>query len=559
MGDWVGYVIYGCVGVAIIVYNIYRSEKKRKERFLKRLEEQWGNFSQREYAHEEYQCISYYAAQKEEGWMVDDITWNDLDMDRIFKAMNTTQSSIGSEVLYDMLRRPVFSQGILTERERLFCFMKEHPRERIRMQEIFSKIGKTREYAIADYISMLAQAEKTRNWIHYGAALLSVFAILSLFIDPVVGIMILSVAFGVSAYTYYREKAQVEPYLMSVAYMLRMMNAAQLLCKEKLVGLEEYQEKLREQNKKLASFQKNAGLVMSMKNSGSPLDVVMDYIRMFFHVDLIKFNHMISVLQNNLEECREMMAVIGLLEASIAVASFREALDYYCLPVLKEEREASVSLEGVYHPMIKTPVANSITAERGVLITGSNASGKSTFLKTVAINGILSQTIHTSVAKKYEAPFFRIYSSMALRDNLEGSESYYIVEIKALHRIMQAIEEEQVPVLAFVDEVLRGTNTVERIAASAHILQHLNKSHVLTFAATHDIELTYLLEQAYDNYHFTEEVKQGDIFFSYKLFQGRAQSRNAIKLLGVMGYEKEVVEGAENCANRFLEQGIWQL
>lgn len=554
-----GYLIYGCVGVAIIVYNIYRAEKKRKARFLKQLEEQWGNFSQREYTQEEYQCISHYATFKEDGWMVDDITWNDLDMDRIFKAMNCTQSAIGSEVLYDMLRRPVFSQEILTKREALFCFMKEHPKERIRMQEIFSKLGRTREYAITDYISMLAEAKKKSNWIHYGAALVSTLAILSLFIDPVVGIMILIAAFAISAYTYYREKAQVEPYLMSVAYLLRMMRAAQLLCKEKLEGLEAYQEKLREQNRKLAAFQKNAGLVMSMKNSGSPLDVVMDYIRMFFHVDLIKFNHMISVLQNNLEECREMMAVIGLLEASIAVASFREALEYYSLPVLKEDKKASISFTGIYHPMIKTPVANDITAEKGVLITGSNASGKSTFLKTIAINGILSQTIHTSVAKSYEAPFFRIYSSMALRDNLEGSESYYIVEIKALRRIMQAIEEEQIPVLAFVDEVLRGTNTVERIAASAHILQQLNKSHVITFAATHDIELTYLLEQAYENYHFTEEVKQGDIFFSYKLFKGRAQSRNAIQLLAVMGYDREVVEGAESCANRFLEQGIWQL
>lgn len=102
--------------------------------------------------------------------------------------------------------------------------------------------------------------------------------------------------------------------------------------------------------------------------------------------------------------------------------------------------------------------------EKGVLLTGSNASGKSTFLKTVAVNAILSQSVNTCMAKKYEAPLFHVYSSMALRDNMDSGESYYIVEIKALRRILDAAEQEKIPVLCFVDEVLRGTNTVERIA-----------------------------------------------------------------------------------------------
>ena len=115
------------------------------------------------------------------------------------------------------------------------------------------------------------------------------------------------------------------------------------------------------------------------------------------------------------------------------------------------------------------------------------------------------------------------------------------------------------PVLCFVDEVLRGTNTVERIAASSRILQSLTGKGVLCFAATHDIELTHLLEDTYENYHFEETIEEGDINFNYLLKKGRAQSRNAIRLLQVMGYDSDVIKEAEDMAGRFLETGKWEM
>ncbi len=207
--------------------------------------------------------------------------------------------------------------------------------------------------------------------------------------------------------------------------------------------------------------------------------------------------------------------------------------------------------------MISNPVANNLYEEKSVLITGSNASGKSTFLKTIAINAILAQTVYTCTAKNYVSCFFRIYSSMALKDNLLNNESYYIVEIKSLKRIIDAIDD-RVPVLCFVDEVLRGTNTIERIAASSHILKYLSRQNVMCFAATHDIELTHMLVDDYSNYHFTENVQKNDIQFSYELLKGRATSRNAIQLLNIIGFEKSIVKNADELAHKFMEQGVWE-
>jgi DNA mismatch repair ATPase MutS len=248
---------------------------------------------------------------------------------------------------------------------------------------------------------------------------------------------------------------------------------------------------------------------------------------------------------------------MGSVEACIAIASFRETLDFYSIPTLLNDKKVSLEVEDIYHPMISNPVVNSMKEDNSVLITGSNASGKSTFLKCVAINAVLAQTIYMTMAKKYSANFYRVYSSMALTDNLKNNESYYIVEIKSLKRILDA-SDDATPILCFIDEVLRGTNTVERIAASAQILKSLNKDNVMCFAATHDIELTHILENIFHNYHFEEEVQENDILFNYELRNGRATSRNAIKLLSIIGYDKQIIEQAEKAAANFIGSNCWR-
>ncbi|MBQ8044206.1 MAG: DNA mismatch repair protein MutS [Clostridia bacterium] len=284
----------------------------------------------------------------------------------------------------------------------------------------------------------------------------------------------------------------------------------------------------------------------------------MDYVKMIFHVDIIKFYSMLEVLKKNQDAIKDVYEVIGRIDTCIAIASYRESLEYWSEPKLKNSNSIEYKVEEVYHPLISKAVSNSISEKKSVLLTGSNASGKSTFIKTLAINAILSQTIYTSASRSYEAPFYQIYTSMALRDDLISGESYYMVEIKSLKRIITAKHEDR-PILCFVDEVLRGTNTLERISASAHILTHIAHDKAMCFAATHDIELTKILSKDYKNYHFQEKIMDNDVKFDYKLYDGETKSRNAIKLLKMIGYSDEIVDKASNMANNFLESGNWVL
>ena len=111
--------------------------------------------------------------------------------------------------------------------------------------------------------------------------------------------------------------------------------------------------------------------------------------------------------------------------------------------------------------------------------------------------------------------------------------------------------------LLFVDEVLRGTNTVERIAAATQILRSLSEYKALAFAATHDIEMTELLKNEYDNYHFEEKIEKDSIVFPYRLLPGKASTKNAIRLLHLMGYDAEITEKASRQAENFVETGKW--
>lgn len=295
--------------------------------------------------------------------------------------------------------------------------------------------------------------------------------------------------------------------------------------------------------------------------SGNLFDSLFDYVRILFHVDLIKLSTMIHALQRYEKELLEIYDIIGMLDSMLAVASYRERMKVYTTPVFIKtagKTGGRLKLEQVYHPFVADPVRNDVEAGKGVLLTGSNASGKSTFLKAVAVNVLFAQTIHTVLADRYEACFFRLYSSMALRDDLLSQESYFIVEIKSLKRIFSAVSQEGAPVLCFIDEILRGTNTAERVAASSVLLSELSESGALCFAATHDIELTGLLQECFENYHFEEQLCEGDILFDYRLKPGRADSRNAIRLLSVIGFDSALIEKAQQRVEYFLQQGDWK-
>lgn len=564
--DTLEYVLIGIVALAIIfMIKSKYDERKLYAKMRRKIGKDWGTLPTTSYTQEKFSAIAEYYKANPGKYDVDDITWNDVDMDTIFMMMNQTGSSMGEDYLYALLRRLEISPENLEEREELISFFQENAEERQKLQLEFHLMGKLKNISLYQYLNKTEEIP-----IHKPIASILMFSMLvtSIVLMGLSVFQIVPAVYGVVLFIfsvinniiyYFQRKASIEKYYNVFMYIIRMLEGAKALQKNPIDKINPYLKRLKEISHDFAGFERGSFIVFCKGDAGSMWDVLLDYVRMLFHFDLIKFDSMVKQVRKYQEKLNEMYEILGFLDAMIAAASFRTWLgeEGYCIPELLSTKKPKFYMEQGYHPMITEPVANSIKADKPVLITGSNASGKSTFIKTAAINGILAQTVHTAVAKSYKASYFKILSSMALRDDLQGNESYYIVEIKSLKRILDQIEED-IPTLCFVDEVLRGTNTLERIAASSQILRNFADTNTICFAATHDLELTHILQKHYDNYHFQEQVEEGNVIFDYMLRSGKAISRNAIKLLGMMGYQKNIIEQAEKLANTFLEKGIWE-
>lgn len=548
------------LGVGMLVFASGLWESKKQERWQReKLAQSFGKPSDRKYADGEFHGIPRYFERHREGFFLDDITWNDLDMDGLFTRMNTTESSAGQEYLYAMLRCPSFSQEELEGREAVMQYFARHGQERLKVQLLYRQMGRTGKYSLYDYLDFLEDLGERKNGREIFFDLLFIPVLALFWVNAQVGLMALLLLLIHNITVYLKEKGKIEPYLTSFQYIFRTLGTAQKLGREKIPVLEKEQKELGGLLLRFQKLKRNSVLGMRrLGGSGNLLDLFMDYWNMVFHFDILAFNRMLLQVRRHTADMDALLTIMGRVDALIAAAGYREGLQAYCIPEFAQGGQAGLAVLGLYHPMLENPVKNDIITQKGVLLTGSNASGKSTFLKAVALNAVLAQTIHACCADSYKGLFFRIMTSMALRDDLIGGESYYIVEIKSLKRILDSLADTQTPVLCFVDEVLRGTNTVERIAASTQILRSLHRPGICCFAATHDIELTQLLREEYENYHFEEEITEGDIHFPYRLQEGKATTRNAIRLLAIMGYGEELIADAEKMAAHFVESGQWE-
>ncbi|MCR4641905.1 MAG: hypothetical protein K5697_07740 [Lachnospiraceae bacterium] len=544
------------LALIVIITLLGLGEKRRYREYLKnRIRGSFGKFQKDEINPVRAESIPAYFTRHKTENSIDDITASDLELDRLFSAMNLTYSSAGEELLYHSLRTPLFDEKELEARRERIGYYKDHKEEREKLQLVFGEIGKNERYSLYNYLEFAETLEENRGLkLHFLAPLLVLAAVGLIFFRTGLGLTVLITVIIVNMTWYFREKGRVEPYVSTLKRVNSEINGAKKLLAQSASLPAEERDEIRKLISDMAGMRRGAGIVFSGDDrSGNPLSILWDYTNMVLHIDLICFYRMYRQLISHREEIDRLHARLGSVEALIAVASFETALSDICIPVFDGHEAA----QQIYHPLITDPVKNSYDAKGCLLLTGSNASGKSTFLKTLAINQLLSQCYGFACADEFHTAFHRIYTSMSLRDDLSGGESYFMVEIRAMQRILEAGKREGAQVACYVDEVLRGTNTVERIAASSRILRSMAEMGFFTVAATHDIELTDLLEDVYENHHFEEEIKDGDVLFNYRLMNGKATSRNAIRLLSVMGYDKKIVKEAEDLAEHFMEKGSW--
>ncbi|MDM0699961.1 DNA mismatch repair protein MutS [Clostridium perfringens] len=552
--------LYIFIGIIIVILSVLYYNMKSKGKFIKSLNESFGH-KPKDYL-EDFDMTflkNHYELRKKNeapSHPIDELTWNDLDMDTVFKRINYTKTSLGEAYLYYKLKEINYNEDEWTSLENLTNLFTTNEELRNKVSLLLLKLVKLIDLNLTNFIYN-PKFSKIPSYYKYPLLSLGfIFSILLSFIYTKVGLILSFIFLCINILSYQSEKIFLKDRFKVMIYLLNNINLCRSLSKIKDKDFEFFRNEISSalHNFKALnrvkiygnSFQKN-------ENSFTDIDIIFDYIKMFFMVDIVAYQNSVKILEKNKENLYKIYDIVAKLDFALSLAYYRKSLSEYTIPEFIESED--IVLENLYHPLIDNPVKNSILIKNNILFTGSNASGKSTFIKAVALNCILAQSLNTALCSKYRCKFSNVVTSMAIKDNILSGDSYFIAEIKSLKRLLDSLNGE-IRVLAFVDEILKGTNTIERISASASILKYAESTNGRLLVATHDMELTQILE-TYENYHFSETVTEDEVTFDYKLKKGPSNTRNALKLLKAMNFNNEVVSLSNQVCNNFIETEKW--
>lgn len=223
----------------------------------------------------------------------------------------------------------------------------------------------------------------------------------------------------------------------------------------------------------------------------------------------------------------ESLSSIAELELALSFKNIGMDNQVYSIP----EDSDNIIASNMIHPFVKNCVPNSITLDGGIVLTGSNMSGKTTFMRTLGLCLLLKNAGSIVPAESFKAPRVGIYTSLRANDMLQEGVSTFYAEIKRMNKINLAIKDSRCLIL--VDEIFKGTNAIERIEASRKVIEKLNQYNALFIISTHDFELCDT--KGITNYHFEESYIEDKISFDYKLKEGPGKKGNALYLLKMSG------------------------
>jgi hypothetical protein len=483
------------------------------------------------------------------GFFIDDQTWEDLNMDSVFMLLDRTLSTPGEQQLYYMLRTPLFQNEPLEKRKAIIgLFQKdEKMREFVRLK--LWNMGRAPRQHIASLLWDKTDPEVKDGWLYSLMALLALAACVTpVFMGPKAFITYLFPVYIINNILHYKAKQNVENGMSALAYINRIGGCAKGIANCEF-SLGDYKEQLNVSLDKCQGVFNSIG--MALFSSGNELAEMAGTI---FLIQERNYCSSFKKIVKHKENIKKLYMLLGELDALMSVASYRQGLEYYCEPQLEQGR-AYIDLKDGVHPLIEKPVANSLYIEnRGVLITGSNMSGKSTFLRTLGVNALFAQTIGTCLAHSYNGAYIRIITSISRTDNIMGGKSYYLSEAESLLRIIKEIGG-STPVLSIIDEIFRGTNSIERINASEEILRALAAGNSLSIAATHDLELGDRIGDCYDFYHFSEDVNKEGLSFDYTIKEGLSTTRNAVRIMEYLGYPKAMITKINSRISSLVKEG----
>jgi DNA mismatch repair ATPase MutS len=516
---------------------------KRKKGLKEKLSNSFGETKDEFF---DFQRIEKYFRKKNDSTafqIISDKTSNDLDLDEVFMFLDRTNSKIGQQYLYNKLRTIPNNSSKTLRDEKIIDQLSKDSELRIALQIQLSKLNNTEAY----YITTLFQDEhpKPPKWF-FVVRLLSLiaFATLLMTIVSFKTFPLLVVVFAINTWIHIWNKKNLYEYLSSLPQLLKLNDVAKTLIRTdigKEINPNIYQstgiiDKIKHH---LSLFALETKLQGDLQQA---IWFIAELLKTLLLIEPLFLFHILKELDTKRTEIEDVFTFVGEIDTLISIASLRKGLNHYCLPTISKER--TLTTKNVFHPLIPNCIENSIRiGKKSILLTGSNMSGKTSFIRTIGINTITGQTINTCFADEFSLSKMNIFSAIRISDDLMNDKSYYFEEVLTIKSMIDNSANGKTN-LFLLDEIFKGTNTIERISAGKAVLSAISKENNIVFVSTHDIELADLLKNEYELYHFSEIVDHKSVDFDYKLKEGKLKDRNAIRILQINDYPEELIQEA---------------
>ena len=536
------YLIFGLTGFIIAILVIHHVNKGRTKKKIEEIRTGWSNPKKESF---DFDSISKYADTIKESKFhrLTNQTIEDIDFYGLFAFIDRTTSKVGQQFLYKKLLEPTSnttdqSEGLIS----LFSTDKQL-REEVQLELI--KLNNNGAYNISSLLKdKLLEKPKWFNLLILDITIVAGLMELS-FKFPVL-VIALIVPVTLNMFLHYWNKNNTFQFLKSFPQLNNLINVSKVLVKK---GDQFYDKSIEDGVLNLKSFQQKIALINFDNGTGIQSELsqlgtyLTELIKAIFLIEVFTLFRLTKELENKKASIQLLFDYVGGIDSSISVASLRAGNIKTCIPTFVSCSK-EFHAKGIFHPLIEDCVKNDLLINgKSILITGSNMSGKSTFLRTLAINSLLAQTIYTCFADEFTSPILKQFSSIRIDDNLFDGKSYYFQEVNIMGSLLEQVESPHQN-LFILDEVFKGTNTIERIASAKAILSYLNRKENIVVVSTHDIELADMLDNEYDLYHFTETVENNELHFDHRIKAGQLRTRNAIKILELSNYPVDVISEA---------------
>lgn len=478
-----------------------------------------------------------YLRQEEEY----DNTTIDLDIlggNSLLKYINFTNSLGGKRNLIHSLSLNKYDKNTILKNQSSITELKDKQDFILEFQYRMSKIENMEKTDYKEFFSYFTKGKEKRGKILFLSLFLScitiIIAILSLchFLSSYFLILLILIQTAISYFYTLQQQQEFESINKTARNFSNLTSLFAYIEKEEFTAT--YNKKLQ------ASIQKGKESLKALANIATLNSFRLNFITYIIMNAFCSLNFLIidkyqQFLCHQVSPLKESIIAMEEFEKLISLTTICFVKKTCALPQITDT--LSIDAKEIKHPLLKEDncISNDFNCQKDInIITGSNMSGKTSFMKTIGMNLVLAYNGAYVNATSFTFPVTKIFTSINIKDDINKGISTFYGELKRIKNVLDYSKKNSGPMIIFIDEIFKGTNYNDRILGAKETLNQLASLNCIVFLTTHDFELCEIKNKTIKNYHFSEKYKKDKILFDYKIKEGQCKTTNAKYLMKQM-------------------------